>query len=64
MDKKFVEFAENKMKNEITKFSSGFMEQSEIAILSKEIVSKIDWNNSALMHKGFSWIALNYLSQK
>ena len=31
---------------------------------AKEIVVSTDWNNSALMHKGLSWMARNYLLQK
>lgn len=32
--------------------------------IAKEIISLIDWNNSALMHKGLSWMTKNYLVQK
>ncbi|GAA4296288.1 hypothetical protein GCM10023142_34890 [Anaerocolumna aminovalerica] len=28
---------------------------------AKDIVKSIDWNNSALLHKGLSWITQNYL---
>ena len=30
----------------------------------EEILQMIDWNSSVLMHKGFSWMAKNYLNQQ
>lgn len=32
--------------------------------ISDEIIEKIDWSNSDLMHKGLSWMAKNYLIQQ
>ena len=29
-----------------------------------DILKIIDWNNSALMHKGLSWIVKNYLMKR
>ena len=37
------------------------IEESKAIQIAKEIISLIDWNNSALMHKGLSWITKNYL---
>jgi hypothetical protein len=50
------------MTKEILRFA-GDMAHDEAADLAKEIVGKIDWDNEALMHKGFTWIAKTYLSQ-
>ena len=32
--------------------------------LSAEIIPGIDWENPYLMHKGFGWIAWNYLRKQ
>lgn len=37
------------------------IEENKASQISKEIVKLIDWNNSALMHKGLSWMVKNYL---
>lgn len=39
-------------------------EESQASQVSDDIVKVIDWNNSALMHKGLSWIAKNYLMKR
>lgn len=36
-------------------------EEAKASQISSDIVSIIDWNDSALMHKGLSWMAKNYL---
>lgn len=59
--KEFIEFAENKMKVEILNFAEDKLLEDKVEELAKEIVSKIDWKNKALMHKGLSWIARNVL---
>jgi len=62
-NKKFIDFTEKEMENQLMVFSKGQLSESKIKLLAKEIVSKIDWNNSSLMHKGLSWMAKNYLQQ-
>lgn len=42
----------------------GTIEENNAAKISNEILNVIDWNNSALMHKGLSWMAKNYLVQQ
>ena len=59
VNREFIEFAEK----EITSIISAIEERKAIQI-AKEIVDLIDWNDSALMHKGFSWMAKNYLMQR
>lgn len=39
-------------------------EKSKASQISDDIVNVIDWNNSALMHKGLSWMAKNYLMKQ
>ena len=39
-------------------------EEPQASQVSNDIVKVIDWNNSALMHKGLSWIAKNYLIKR
>lgn len=36
----------------------------EAAQIANQILSQIDWNNSALMHKGISWITRFYLNNQ
>ena len=59
--KEFIELAEQKTKIQLLDYAENKLPNEKIEELSKEIVSKIDWNNKALMHKGFSWIAKNVL---
>ena len=62
IDKEFVEFVEKEIVSCVMKFSNK-IEQSKAIQISKDIVNLIDWENSALMHKGISWITKNYLLQ-
>lgn len=39
-------------------------EENKASQISSDIVKVIDWNNSALMHKGLSWMAKSYLIQQ
>ena len=39
-------------------------EKNKAIQISNEIIKIIDWDNSALMHKGLSWMAKNYLHQQ
>lgn len=62
IDKEFVEFVEKEIVSCVMKFSNK-IEQSKAIQISNDIVNLIDWENSALMHKGISWITKNYLLQ-
>lgn len=60
VNKEFIEFTEK----ELTAIAVHFIntiEENKASQISKEIVKLIDWNNSALMHKGLSWMVKNYL---
>lgn len=35
----------------------------EVEEIAKHLLDAIDWDNSALMHKGLEWITLTYLNQ-
>lgn len=63
VSKQTIAFAEKEMQVELKRFIKEPVNQSEIVALAKKVVEKIDWNNSALMHKGLSWIAKNYIQQ-
>lgn len=39
-------------------------EESKASQISDDIINVIDWDNSALMHKGLSWMAKNYLMKQ
>lgn len=34
----------------------------EASKLAEDLIEKIDWDDSALMHKGISWITKSYLN--
>jgi hypothetical protein len=55
-----IKFAENEITSYVKKFSKT-VDDNEAGQIAKKIVNLIDWNNSALMHKGLSWITKNYL---
>ncbi|MBF8984879.1 hypothetical protein IZY60_15160 [Lutibacter sp. B2] len=59
----FLEFAEEEMTKQLLRFSKRGIKEEKATKMAKEVVSNIDWNNSALMHKGLSWIVKNYLEQ-
>ena len=40
------------------------IEENRANRIAEEILQVVDWNSSALMHKGFSWMAKNYLNQQ
>ncbi len=63
VDNKFLESVEKELIVHVKRFVSG-IEESKASQIAKEIVDKIDWNNSALMHKGLSWMTKNYLMSK
>lgn len=58
-----VEFAKKELTSIIMRLVST-IEESNATQISNDIVKIIDWNNSALMHKGLSWMAKNYLIQQ
>ncbi len=63
VDNKFLDSVERELVVHVKHFANG-MEESKASQIAKEIIHKIDWNNSALMHKGLSWMAKNYLLSK
>lgn len=59
---KLNQFAEN----EIAQLLTVWLQPENTATsraLAQDIVKTIDWNDSALMHKGLSWITQNYLKK-
>lgn len=61
MDKEFIDFAKEQIRAELEYFSDGALSGNAAESMAEAVVRKIDWNNTALMHKGFSWIAQEYL---
>lgn len=61
--KEFLEFAKKELVTCIMRFSKNIKENKANGI-AEEILQVVDWNSSALMHKGFSWMAKNYLNQQ
>lgn len=64
VSKPFVEFAEKEIQIQILRFTKNSILEEKSKELAKEVVSIIDWDDSALMHKGLSWIAKNFLIRK
>jgi hypothetical protein len=60
----FVEFAEKEIQIQILRFTKNSILEEKSKELAKEVVSIIDWDDLALMHKGLSWIAKNFLIRK
>lgn len=59
INKEFLNFAEDELTNNV--INLGNFEKAKAKQIAKEIVKIIDWDNSALMHKGFTWMVKNYL---
>lgn len=63
MNKEFFEFAKKELVICIMRFTKD-IEENRANRIAEEILQVVDWNSSALMHKGFSWMAKNYLNQQ
>lgn len=59
INKEFLNFAEDELTNNV--INLGNFEKAKAKRIAKEILKIIDWDNSALMHKGFTWMVKNYL---
>lgn len=58
---RFNKYVESTLERELIILSKNQLTKESANEKAKDIASKIDWNNSALMHKGLTWIANNYL---
>lgn len=58
-----IEFAKKEL-TAIVMWLADITEEAKATQISCDIVNMIDWNNSALMHKGLSWMAKNYLMKQ
>lgn len=56
------EFARKELTSIVMRLTK--VQEPQASQVSDDIVKVIDWNNSALMHKGLSWIAKNYLMKR
>lgn len=59
INKEFLNFADDELTNNV--INLGNFEKAKAKQIAKEILKIIDWDNSALMHKGFTWMVKNYL---
>jgi hypothetical protein len=59
---KFLQTATELLAKEFVRL--GGLSTEDSMVLSAEIIPGIDWENWALMHKGFGWIAKNYLRKQ
>lgn len=58
-----VEFAKKELTSIVMRLAN-ITEEAKANQISNEIVKATDWNNSALMHKGLSWMAKNHLMKQ
>lgn len=63
VSKEMSDFAKKELTTIVMRLAN-IPEEDKAIQISGDIVKVIDWNNSALMHKGLSWIAKNYLIQQ
>ena len=60
INKDMVEYTKKELTSIVMRLITT-IEEDKANQISNEIIEIIDWNNSALMHKGLSWMAKNYL---
>ena len=63
INKEMIDFAKKELTFIVMRLAN-ITEESKAEQISGDIVKVIDWNNSALMHKGLSWMAKNYLMKQ
>lgn len=63
VSKEMIDFAKNELTVIVMRLAN-ITEEAKASKISGDIVNVIDWNNSALMHKGLSWMAKNYLMKQ
>lgn len=63
INKDMVEYTKKELTSIVMRLMTT-IEEDKANQISNEIVEIIDWNNSALMHKGLSWMAKNYLTKQ
>lgn len=60
---KMIDFAKNELAVIVMRLAN-ITEKAKANQISSEIANAIDWDNSALMHKGLSWMAKSYLKKQ
>ena len=60
VNREMIDFAKKELTSIVMQLAD-ITEEDKAKQISGDIVKVIDWNNSALMHKGLSWMAKNYL---
>lgn len=63
VSKEMIDFAKKEITSIVMRLTN-ITEEAKASQISGDIVNVIDWNNSALMHKGLSWMAKNYLMKQ
>lgn len=63
VSKEMLDFAKKELTAIVMRLAN-IPEEDKASQISRDIVKVIDWNNSALMHKGLSWMAKSYLTQQ
>lgn len=63
VSKEMIDFAKKELTSIVMRLTN-ITEEAKASQISGDIVNVIDWNNSALMHKGLSWMAKNYLMKQ
>lgn len=63
INREMIDFVKKELTSIVMRLAN-ITEESKSEQISGDIVKVIDWNNSALMHKGLSWMAKNYLMKQ
>ena len=61
VSREMIDFAKKELTVIVMRLAN-ITEEAKAGKISSDIVNAIDWDNSALMHKGLSWMAKNYLT--
>ena len=64
MSEKMKRYIANELKNEIKEILVNERTTEELDELANDALAKIDWEDSALMHKDMKWLANYYLQIK
>ena len=63
IDGKLLDYAKDQIYMNMERFAP-HMDSQQLVESTNELMSFIDWNNPALMHKGFGWITKEYLNKR
>jgi hypothetical protein len=63
IERKVIEYAQEQISFYFRLFDKS-LSVNDIRVLTDDLLSQIDWDNPALMHKGYSWMVKTYLNKR